>query len=219
MEKKAKICRTFDCEVRSDVDDIHGAYVTGRPIVYGDIYDRGLFDEMIDPGALDSADLKDVRFLVNHNKNMIPLARSRNNNENSTMQLSQDAEGLTIRANLDTENNPTAQELYSAVSRGDVSGMSFMFTVKTESWDNLDTDYPRRHITGIDKVFEVSAVTFPAYTATTIDVRADAEALESAKAALESAHKADTERKQAELRETINAKLKSILGGSEANES
>lgn len=211
--KKNKIFRAFECEVRSEQDERHGTYVTGKPIVYGDIYDRGLFDETIDPGALDNTDLKDVRFLVNHNTDMIPLARSRNNNANSTMQLEKAEDGLAIRANLDTENNPTAKELYSAVSRGDVSGMSFMFTVSGESWENLDTDYPRRHITGLDKVFEVSAVTFPAYSATSIDVRADAEALENAKAVLESAKKAEIEKKNAELRETINSKLKSILGG------
>ena len=210
---KNKIFRAFECEVRSEQDEQHGTYVTGKPIVYGDIYDRGLFDETIDPGALDNTDLKDVRFLVNHNRDMIPLARSRNNNANSTMQLEKVEDGLAIRANLDTENNPTAKELYSAVSRGDVSGMSFMFTVSGESWENLDTDYPRRHITGLDKVFEVSAVTFPAYSATSIDVRADAEALENAKAVLESAKKAEIEKKNAELRDTINSKLKSILGG------
>lgn len=210
---KNKIFRAFECEVRSEQDEQHGTFVTGKPIVYGDIYDRGLFDETIDPGALDNTDLKDVRFLVNHNRDMIPLARSRNNNANSTMQLEKVEDGLAIRANLDTENNPTAKELYSAVSRGDVSGMSFMFTVSGESWENLDTDYPRRHITGLDKVFEVSAVTFPAYSATSIDVRADAEALENAKAVLESAKKAEIEKKNAELRDTINSKLKSILGG------
>lgn len=210
---KTKLFRTFECEVRSEQDEEHGTYVSGRPIVFGDIYDRGLFDETIDPGALDETDLKDVRFLVNHNKDMIPLARSRNNNANSTMQLEKDENGLNIRANLDTENNPTAKELYSAIGRGDVTGMSFMFTVSSESWENLDTDYPRRHITGVDKVFEVSAVTFPAYSATTIDVRADAEALESAKATLESAKRAETEKREAELREAINAKLNQILEG------
>ena len=118
---------------------------------------------------------------------MIPLARSRNNNENSTMQLSVDDEvGMKIRVNLDTENNADARALYSAVERGDISGMSFMFTVDSDTWENEDTDHPQRHIRSIKRVLEVSAVTFPAYEATSIQARGLAEALDSAKASLES---------------------------------
>ena len=119
---------------------------------------------------------------------MIPLARSRNNNTNSTMQLEiVDNAGLSMRANLDTERNATANELYSAVDRGDISGMSFMFTVDKDKWEDLDTEHPTRHIEAISKVFEVSAVTFPAYEATSITARGLSDALESAKESLESA--------------------------------
>ena len=142
---------------------------------------------MIDRGALADTDLRDVRFLINHNTDMIPLARSRNNNENSTMQLSVDDEiGMKIRVNLDTENNADARALYSAVERGDISGMSFMFTVDGDRWEDIESEHPQRHITAISKVFEVSAVTFPAYEATSIQARGLAEALDSAKASLES---------------------------------
>ena len=55
------------------------------------------------------------------------------------------------------------------------------------SWDDIDTDHPTRHIRSIRKVFEVSAVTFPAYAQTSIQARGLADALESAKASLESA--------------------------------
>ena len=57
-----------------------GSLISGRPIVYDSVTDLGFFDEVIDFGALDEADLTDVRFLVNHNTDMIPLARSRRNN-------------------------------------------------------------------------------------------------------------------------------------------
>ena len=94
---------------------------------------------------------------------MIPLARSRNNNDNSTMQMTPDAEGLLLnRVALDGENNAEARALYSAVQRGDISGMSFMFSVAEETWENLESDYPTRHITKIASIVEVSAVTFPA---------------------------------------------------------
>ena len=179
--------RAFDFEVRAEENEEHGHFLTGRPIVYGQTTDLGWYDEVIEQGALDNTDLKDVRFLVNHNTSMIPLARSRNNTENSTMQMIVDDEGMGIRVDLDTENNAEAKSLYSAVSRGDISGMSFMFTVDSESWDDIDTDHPKRTIKSFKQVLEVSAVTFPAYSATSIQARGLSEALDSAKESLESA--------------------------------
>jgi hypothetical protein len=103
------------------------------------------------------------------------------------MQLSVDEEGMKIRANLDTENNVDAKALYSAAERKDISGMSFMFVVDKDSWDDLESDHPTRTITGIKRVLEVSAVTFPAYSQTSLEARGLADALESAKVSLESA--------------------------------
>jgi HK97 family phage prohead protease len=146
----------------------------------------GYFDEIIDQGALNTTDLKDVRFLVNHDTSKIPLARSRRNNGNSTMQLDVDDKGLNIKVVLDTENNADARSLYSAVKRGDISGMSFMFGVDGEEWENLDSEHPTRHIKSISSVVEVSAVTFPAYESTEINARCKG-ALENARSALENA--------------------------------
>lgn len=180
--------RAFDFEVRAENNEERGDFITGQPIVYDEPTDLGWYTEIIDDGALDNADLRDVRFLVNHDTNMIPLARSRNNNANSTMQMSVvNGAGLDIRVDLDTENNVTAKSLYSAVERGDISGMSFMFRVDEDRWENLDSDHPTRHIVSISKVFEVSAVTFPAYEATSIQARGLSDALESAMTSLESA--------------------------------
>lgn len=178
--------RSYTCEVRADGEEQSGV-ITGRPIVYDQKTDiGGWFAEIIDRGALDGTDLMDVRFLVNHDTSRIPLARSRRNNGSSTMQLSTDDFGLNIRAQLDTENNSEAKALYSAVSRGDISGMSFMFSVDSERWDDLESDYPTRHILKIGSVVEVSACTFPAYSSTEINARSK-EALDSARSALENA--------------------------------
>lgn len=178
--------RAFDFEVRALNDEERGTYLEGTPIVYDSWTNLGWYDEMIDRGALADADLHDVRFLVNHNTDMIPLARSRNNNENSTMQMTVVNIGMNIRVNLDAENNSEAKALYSAVERGDISGMSFMFTVDSDIWEDVDSEHPRRHIRSIGKVLEVSAVTFPAYEATSIQARGLSEALDSAKASLDS---------------------------------
>ena len=175
--------RAYLCEVRAEEE---GYIITGRPIVYNSRTNIGPFDEIIAEGALNLTDLTDVRFLVNHDTSRIPLARSRRNNGNSTMQLFTDEQGLSIRVELDCENNAEARSLWSAVKRGDITGMSFMFSVRDEEWEGLDTSHPLRRITAIRSVVEVSAVTFPAYDATTIDARSD-EVLEKARAALESA--------------------------------
>lgn len=200
--------RSFTCELRAKDDEQHGHIIEGHPIVFDERTDMIWFDEIIDKGALDKTDLKDVRFLVNHDTKKLPLARSRNNNENSTMQLKPDNEGLGIRADLDTENNADSRALYSAVERGDISGMSFMFTVRGAKWENLDSDHPTRHITDIGVVYEVSAVTFPAYEATSINAR-NAEALESAKATLESAR----EEARNKALEDAKAKYYELIGG------
>lgn len=195
-----KETRAYMCDVNTRTDETHGNVLEGIPIVYDAETDiGGMWKEIIDRGALDQADLKDVRFLVNHDVDSIPLARSRNNNENSTMQMTVEEDGLHVRVDLDTEGNPKAKELYSAIKRQDISGMSFMFSVKADKWDDLDSEYPTRHITALDRVFEVSAVTFPAYEQTTINARSvetGQASLDSAREALENARKVEELRKQ-----------------------
>lgn len=184
-DKKPLEQRSYSFEVRAESGE-KGNIITGRPIVYESKADLGWFDEIIERGALDGADLTDVRFLVNHDISKIPLARSRRNNGNSTMQLSPDYEGMAIEVQLDTENNSEARSLHSAVQRGDVTGMSFMFSVDDEEWTELESDHPTRHIKKIGSVVEVSAVTYPAYESTEIQARSK-EALDNARLALEKA--------------------------------
>ena len=202
--------RSYNFEVRAEQTE-RGRVITGRPIVYNSRTDMGYFDEIIEQGALDNADLTDVRFLVNHDVSRIPLARSRRNNGNSTMLLTVDNDGLGIRVDLDTENNSEARALYSAVERGDVSGMSFMFGIRDQEWDNLDSEHPTRRIKSISTVVEVSAVTFPAYNATTINARSK-ETLDSARSALENARQQQAKPVDTGALELLKEKTK-LLGG------
>lgn len=203
--------RSYSFEVRAEETE-RGHIITGRPIVYNSRTDLGFFDEIIEAGALTNTDLTDVRFLVNHDVSKIPLARSRRNNGNSTMQLTTDNLGLAIMVTLDTENNAEARALYSAVQRGDLSGMSFMFGIRGEEWENLDSDHPTRHITDISTVVEVSAVTFPAYDSTEISARSKA-ALDSARLAVDTARQQRAKSVDTDgTLELLKAKTK-ILGG------
>lgn len=190
MNKEREV-RTFIGEVRSKAsDDNTKILIEGEPIVFNQKTDiGGLWEESIDPGAIDEETLRDVRFLVNHNLDMIPLARSRRNTQNSTMRLRIGESAVSMEADLD-EKNPKALELDSAIKRGDISGMSFAFLVDGDKWDDLDSDYPKRTITHIAEIYEVSAVTWPAYEQTSISSRSlesGKKSLADARAALESA--------------------------------
>ena len=186
MNAIIKESRALTFEMRADTLESGIRRISGRPIVYEARTHIGAFDEIIRAGALNAADMRDVVLTYNHDLSRIPIARSRRNNGNSTMQLLPDEQGLTMWADADTENNAEARALVSAIERRDIDGMSFIFTIGDEEWQDLETDHPTRIITRIDQIFEVSAVIFPAYDQTTINAR-NAETLENAKAALERA--------------------------------
>lgn len=194
--------RFYTFEASAEKRDDGTGKLVGHPIVYNSPTDiGGMFREVVMPGALDDADLKDVPLLVNHNDNMIPVARSRRNNGNSTMRLIPDANGLGFEASLDITRNATAAELYSAVERGDIDGMSFAFLIDKERWEGLDTDYPTRFIDKFSLIREISAVTFPAYNTTDINARSK-DALDNARASLESER-----RQKAEALESADIEL------------
>lgn len=185
--------RTFIGAVESRAaDNDDQIHLEGTPIVFNQSTDiGGWWEETIEPTAIDEETLRDVRLLVNHDFRGIPLARSRRNTPNATMRLFLRPEEVHMEADLDAKN-PKAVELDSAIKRGDISGMSFAFLVDGERWDRLDSDYPKRTITHISEIFEVSAVTMPAYEQTSISSRSlesGKKSLEEARAALESAKK------------------------------
>lgn len=213
--------RAYTFEVRAE--ETEGiARLEGRAILYNARTNIGRFDEVIEPGALEGTDLRDVPFFANHNINSIPLARSRNNNENSTMQLILDEEGLGIRADLDIENNAEARALYSAVERGDITGMSFMMIGIKDKWEGARSEHPLRHITAIERIGEVSAVNFPAYPQTSIESRDHSAALESAMESLESAIAAEEEEERAqqsaERRRAALERLQKLIQEGSGNE-
>lgn len=184
-----KETRSLTLELRAEQDAEQGAVITGYPIVFNqETVIGGFAREVIDPEAVsDPALLRDVALMVGHDFGMIPLARTRRNNGSGSMTLTPDEHGVAMRAVLDVENNPKAREAYSAVKRGDITGMSFAFTVNKESWEDLDTDLPLRRISGFDHIYEVSLVAFPAYDGTSVQAASESSALESVRASLDSA--------------------------------
>ena len=148
--------------------------IQGQPIVFESLTDIGTHYEIIKRGALDGSDLTDVSMLINHNFDNLPIARYQQG-KNSTLQLMLNDDGLFIETILDPLN-PRAAEVLSCIKRGDVQKMSFGFLIDTKNpaycyWvDNLN-DKPTLVITHIPKVFDVSIVTWPAYDATSVEMK------------------------------------------------
>lgn len=145
--------------------------LSGRPIVYDQPTTIkapfGEYIEIIRRGALDGADLSDIRLLYNHDMNRIPLARTP-----KTMAFKVDPAGLTMRAEL--PQTEEGKSVYTAVKRGDLSGMSFAFKVP-EGGSQFDAKTNTRTITKIEKVYEFSITPFPAYPQTSVEARAEIE--------------------------------------------
>ena len=153
-------------EIRAASQD-DALILEGRAIVFDQattIHDpAGSYTEIIRRGALDGADLSDVRLLFNHDLNRVPLARSP-----KTMSLKVDPAGMTIRAAL--PNTESAREVYESVKRHDLTGMSFAFKVPDDG-SRYDPKTNTREITKIEKVYECSVVQFPAYGQTSVEAR------------------------------------------------
>ena len=166
------------CELRAE-DTEAGKEVVFTPVVFNqetvirDFWSGSEYREMISPGALDKCDMSDVLFCVNHEYERIPLARSKNGK--GTLRLEVTPEGLSARTVLDVDGNPEAATLYSAVKRGDITGCSFMFRVRSDRWIDLESETPLRIIDEISIIHEVSAVNDPAYPQTSIDARSSEE--------------------------------------------
>lgn len=110
------------------------------------------------------AERDDVRFLTNHEG--LPHARSRGLSVD-TMKLTADDLGLQFDVPSLDDHNPAVAELLSAIDRGDVDQCSFAFQVLKQEWNE---DYTERRILEL-KLFDVSAVTYPANPATIIGAR------------------------------------------------
>ena len=139
--------------------------VTGYAAVFNSRSENlGGFYEYIDTRAFNEVMEKtpDVRFLINHEG--MPLGRT----SAGTLRLSVDQRGLKYE--VDLPNTQTANELKMALQRGDVNQSSFAFTVAQDSWKEENGEM-RREILNVDRLLDVSAVTFPAYPSATVGLR------------------------------------------------
>lgn len=140
--------------------------VEGEPIVYNSVTRIGnMFDETVAPGAatefLTSKQAGEVALVRDHEAYHL-LARARS----GTLQLTDSPSALRMRARI--ADTTTGRETIELMKRGDLSGMSFSFTVATdggETWHEGSNGFPLRVIRRIGQMFDVSLVTWPAYSA------------------------------------------------------
>lgn len=208
--------RNFVAEFRKDEAS---GLIRGTPIVVDTPTDiGGMFKEVIRKGAIKEAELKDVSFFWNHDLNSKRIAWSTIPLEKlGGMELSiNDAGNIEMVANPNKKRTDV-NDLYLSIEDGTCNGMSFMFGITKERWEDLDTDYPTRYIEEISPIIEVSAVNYPAYKSTEIYAREGLSA-EKDKACLERArHKSRAEAenlaKEKEELELLKLKTKVLYGG------
>lgn len=141
---------------------------------YAAVFDKlseelwGGMREKIVPGAFSDC-LKskpDVRALINHDANLV-LGRTP-----KTLRLDEDETGL--RFDCDTPDTQPARDLLTSIERGDISQCSFGFYVRKQKWSEEEDEKGNpmlvRELHKVD-LFDVSAVTFPAYPQTSVDLR------------------------------------------------
>ena len=155
-----RACGQF--EFRAEGDSVK---VGGYAAVFNSLsQDLGGFREVIRRGAFTHtiAQGADVRFLINHDG--MPLARTKS----GTLRLAEDDRGLRIDATLDP-SDPDVQRLIPKMRRGDLSQMSFGFRTLKDAWRQEGAEQIRE-LHAVD-LFDVSAVTYPAYQATDVALR------------------------------------------------
>lgn len=172
------------------------AIVFGEETLIGD--EKHGFYEIIDKNALKETNMKDVPFKYNHTDTHLILARTRN----GSLTLEVDEVGLKIRAELiDTNSN---RDIFKSIEAGLLDKMSFAFTVKSQSW-NKEGETPKRTITAIDRLYDVSVVDLPAYDQTSI--QAHARSLELADAELKSLENEELIERRAVILKRLKIKI------------
>lgn len=126
------------------------------------------FTERLDPHCFDGViDHSDVCALYEHDYAPGILARSVNGK--GTLRLSVDEKGLLCE--FDAPHTTLGDNVLESVRRGDLRGMSFAFTVKTDEWSHDDRDNYTRTVKEVRKLFDVSLVAMPAYDKTSVSLR------------------------------------------------
>ena len=159
--------RSFAQIVRRDADDldenkkylVEGYASTFEPYTLWTTEDGVEIKEQIEPDAFAETDFSDVVFRIDHEGPV--FART----SNGLVSLNVDEHGLKTR--IDLSKTEKARGIFEDIEAGMYPQMSFAFTVEREAWDR---ETHTRHVEKIGKLYDVSAVSFPANPGTEIGV-------------------------------------------------
>lgn len=176
--------------------------------------DLGGFKETISPGALEGViEQSDIFCLLNHQNDRGILARSKNGKGSLMLEINE--RGLKYL--FEAPKTALGDELLEYLTRGDITGSSFAFTVADDEWEALADGTYKRTIKKFNRLYDVSPVFNQAYEETTVARRSleeikEADELAKQKEAerLEEQRKADEAAKQKELDEYFKQLRESI---------
>jgi HK97 family phage prohead protease len=144
--------------------------IGGIAAVINSATDLGYFEEVIERGAFDNALNKeyDIRCLFNHEAELI-LGRTKAN----TCKVFVNADGNLEYTWVPDYENPTHMSVVRSIMRGDITQSSFAFTIKEQNWSESEKygSMGKRTIKVIEDLYDVSPVTYPAYSDTEADAR------------------------------------------------
>jgi HK97 family phage prohead protease len=170
MELERRFCSDHHLQLAARAEG-SGQLITGYAAVFNTLsVELWGFREKIAPGAFTASLGDDVRALWNHDTGVV-MGRTRS----GTLRLAEDATGLRI------ENEPPAAAAHQieSIGRGDVDQMSFGFRTLEDTWDEDEDGQLIRTLRKV-KLYEVSFVTFPAYPATSVQLRAEGATVDQA---------------------------------------
>ena len=166
MSREMRQVRSIQTEFQTREDD-KGLFIEGYFAVFNSNYEIAPgMSESVAPGAFDNTLSDDIRALVNHDTTLV-LGRT----SAHTLELRQDEHGLWGKVSINPKDGD-AMNLYERVKRGDVSQCSFGFDIVNEDAEYRDDGSVHWTIKEV-KLWEVSAVTFPAYSETNVSARSD----------------------------------------------
>jgi HK97 family phage prohead protease len=159
--------RVAHANIRIETRAEGGDTIKGHAAVFNSLSeDLGGFREKLLPGAFRNVLTDDVRALINHDSNLV-LGRS----TSGTLTMSEDERGLYVE--IVPPATQAARDLMQLMQRGDVTQMSFAFSIRGEDqqWtENSDGSWLRT-IGKVARLYDVSVVTYPAYPETDAAVR------------------------------------------------
>lgn len=168
MKKELRVLETESVEVR----EAEGKRtISGYAAVFDQVAEIfSGFYEKIARGAFSEEVGKDVRALWSHNPDLV-LGRTKS----GSLRLSEDSKGL--RFELDLPDTTLGRDTFETIKRGDVTGVSFGFSVLKQSWEEDEEKNIRTRTLEKVKLYEISPTAFPAYEGTDVSVRSVQEIL------------------------------------------